>query len=279
MAPVQVGVVSRSFPKMTVQQAAGFMAKLELKSTEFCLLHSDANYWRYNDISDMSEMTDQRFAAYVRLFQNEGISVPVLGVFTNVLCPEDEAWPAIKAYFERHMQLAAHCAIPIVATECGFRGDSRGILATRYESDFSRMVDHFQQLCALAEHYGVSVALEACVLDVVCSARRARDFVLQVNSPSMGLLLDPANLIASADEDDLFKYLSPHTLYFHGKDRKVNDAYGRIVGDGEIDWVRFLQLYHQYNEGAPFIMEYVNEENCAMVADRVREYDRLARLG
>ena len=74
----------------------------------------------------------------------------------------------------------------------------------------------------------------------------------------------------------MFDYLAPHIAYLHGKDRKVNDAKGRIVGDGEIDWPRFLSLYHKHAEGKPFILEYVNSENVLMVRDRVLETDRSA---
>ena len=53
----------------------------------------------------------------------------------------------------------------------------------------------------------------------------------------------------------MFHHLSPHIAYFHGKDRKVNDTYGRAIGDGDIDWPLFLSLYHKYTRDVPFIME------------------------
>ena len=61
--------------------------------------------------------------------------------------------------------------------------------------------------------------------------------------------------------------------YLHGKDRKVNDVWGRAVGDGDIDWRLFFQLYHKYAEGKPFILEYVNEDNFREIMRRVNEYD------
>jgi len=277
MKPIVVGAVSRSFDGTTVREAADYLLEHKLFSTEFCLTHTDAKYWNYNGISDISDLSEERFRGYVQLFRERGIEVASIGVFTNVLCAEDEKWPDVFSYFVRHMQLAADADVPVVATECGFRPDSRGVQTHRYESDFARMVEHMGLLCAEAEKLGVQIALEACVLDVVNSAKRAHDFIAQVGSPAPGVLLDPANLIAASDEEDMFKYLAEHTLYFHGKDRKINDTYGRVVGDGDIDWVKFLRLYHKKCAGVPFILEYVNAKNCPQIAERVRAFDRAAR--
>jgi sugar phosphate isomerase/epimerase len=76
-------------------------------------------------------------------------------------------------------------------------------------------------------------------------------------------------LIANSSEEDMFHYLAPHIAYFHGKDRRVNDAYGRVVGDGDIDWPLFFSLYHIHTPGVPFILEYVNIDNVCEIRDRV----------
>jgi sugar phosphate isomerase/epimerase len=73
----------------------------------------------------------------------------------------------------------------------------------------------------------------------------------------------------------MFKYLKGYVAYFHGKDRKVNDAYGRNVGEGDIDWVKFLRLYKKYTPDIPFILEYCNKDNCAAVKQRVLDYEKM----
>lgn len=268
---IEIGVVSRSFPDLTNAEVASFLAEGGFASTELCFKNRDADYWVYNGRSDLSAMTNERSASIVETYRRAGIEVPVLGVFTNLIEPDDAEREANLVYFARMMEIAAYNGIPVVATECGFRPGARGINADTYETDFARLVDSFRRLCDLAERHDLVVALEPCVLDVVPSAKRARDFVLEVGSPRAQILLDPANLIANSSETDMFAYLAPHIAYLHGKDRKVNDAKGRIVGDGEIDWVRFLTLYHEHTEGKPFILEYVNADNVRMVRDRVLE--------
>ena len=68
----------------------------------------------------------------------------------------------------------------------------------------------------------------------------------------------------------------PLLAYFHGKDRKLNDRMGRLVGDGDIDWPLFLSLYHRHTEGTPFILEYVNATNVCEIRDRVLQADSMS---
>ncbi|NLC45056.1 MAG: sugar phosphate isomerase/epimerase, partial [Clostridiales bacterium] len=170
---------------------------------------------------------------------------------------------------EAHMKIASQNNVPYVATECGFIPGHRGIFADTYETAFQRLFESLKWLTQKAEEYDVAVALEPCVLDVVPSAKRMRDLIDQVESDRLKVLLDPANLIANSSEEDMFRYLAPHIAYFHGKDRKVNDAYGRAVGDGEIDWPLFLSLYQRHTPDLPFILEYVNIDNVCEIRDRV----------
>lgn len=275
---MNIGVVTRSFPEFSNAETAQFMAERGFVSTELCFSQTDSNYWVYNGRSDLSDMTDERAASIVKTYRDAGIEVSVLGVFTNLIEPDEAERGENLAYFERMIDIAAVTGIPTVATECGFIPGRRGINADTYEEDFDRIKASLSRLLAHAEKRDVDVALEACVLDVVPSAKRARDLIAQLGSDRLKVLLDPANFIANSSEDDMFRYLGPHIAYLHGKDRKVNDQRGRIVGDGDIDWPRFMQLYHEHAEGKPIIFEYVTKDNVEMVRDRLIEADRAATV-
>ena len=49
-----------------------------------------------------------------------------------------------------------------------------------------------------------------------------------------------------------------------------------LIGDGEIDWPKFLRLYHDKCEGIPFILEYANNETAEDAFRRVQAFDRQA---
>lgn len=275
---MKVGIVTRSFPEMDNDRTASFMAETGFETTELCLSQTDSKYWVYNGTSDISGLTDARVLEIVDTYRKKNIEVSVLGVFTNLIETDNEKLAANLSYFERHMQYAMNCGIPVLATECGFDPLSRGVRADVYETRYTLLLESLKRLCELAERYHVNIALEPCVIDVVPSAKRMADTIRQVGSSRLKVLLDPANLIANSSEQDMFDYLSPHIAYFHGKDRKINDAYGRNVGDGDINWPLFLKRYHECNEGAPFILEYCNAANCAEILKRVKEYDRQSQL-
>ncbi|NLC68793.1 MAG: sugar phosphate isomerase/epimerase [Clostridiaceae bacterium] len=269
---MNIGIVSRSFTGMTTAEAAETMKLHGFKCTELCFSQADCKYWVYNGTSDISDLTNQRVLKIVETYGSNGIEVVSIGVFTNLVEPDEDTRRKNLDYFVRHMEYANYCGVKFVVTECGFRKDSRGILADRYESDFSRMLDSVKYLAEKADRYDVFVAIEPCVLDVIPSAKRMKDFISQCGSGRVKVLLDPANLIANSSEEDMFKYLKDNIAYFHGKDRKVNDAYGRVLGEGDIDWLRFFSLYKQYSEGVPFILEYVNEKNCGEIRQKAMDF-------
>ena len=273
---MKVGVVTRSFPNMTNREVACFMQENGYPTTELCLTATDSPCWKYNGVTRQDDMTDERFAEICKIYRDAGVELVSLGVFTNLIEPDDEKRDANLACFKRSIELAGKNGIPYVSTECGFDPDHRGVRTSCYESAIERIKDSLRILLEECDRWNVCIALETCVIDVIPSAKRARDILDQVGHPRLKILLDPANLIANSSEEDMFRYLSKDIAYFHGKDRKVNDCFGRRVGEGDIDWPLFLRLYHQYNEGAPFILEYVTPENVNEVRDRVLAFDKQA---
>ncbi len=276
---MKLGVVSRSFPKMTSDQAADFMARNGFCCTELCLAHPDADYWCYNGRRDLSGLTDARSRMLVEAFRGRGIEVSALGVFTNLIEPDASERAANLDFFDRLMQIAALNGIPCVATECGFIPGRRGINTETCANDFGRLCESLRWLAERAERHGIDIALEPCIIDIVPSAKRAADLLGQIGSDRLRILLDPANLIPNNTEEEMFMHLAPRIAYLHGKDRKVNDVFGRALGDGDIDWPRFLALYHRHAEGRPFILEYVGPENAVGIRDRVLQADAAARGG
>jgi sugar phosphate isomerase/epimerase len=273
---MDIGIVSRAYAGVPVDECVSTMAGFGFKYTELCFMFSEVNCWQYNGSKDMSALTDAFAAETVAKFRKAGIKIMSVGAFSSLFEQDAEKQEINFKSYERYIQVAAANKIPFVSTESGFIPGRRGINADTYEKDFDYFKTNMIRLLDIAKGYGVSIAFEPCILDLTPSAKRTRDFIVQCNRDNLKILLDPANLFANSDEDDMFKYLKDHVAYFHGKDRKINDTYGRNVGDGDINWVKFLRLYHKYTEGTPIILEYCNKTNCAEIRDRVYKYDREA---
>ena len=280
---MKYGIVSRSYPNKTVAETAEFMARHGYTCTELCMTHPDFGGWAYNGISALDEngITKELVKEKADTMRSHGIEVTAFGVFTNLLSPDDAFRTKCMDSFVRCMDFAAYAGIPNVSTELGFRPDKRGITTDVYESDFQRLKDSFTLMGKAAEDRGLSICIEACVIDVIPSAKRLRDFIQQINKESgltnIKVLLDMANFIANSDEDDVFKYLTPYIAYFHGKDRKVNDCYGKILGEGDIDWVKFFMNFFRITPELPFIVEYTNEETSLLTNERVERFTKQAK--
>ncbi|HPJ75618.1 MAG TPA: sugar phosphate isomerase/epimerase [Clostridia bacterium] len=271
---MDIGMVSRGFPNVTVEECSGYLKNFGFKTTELCFMFSNINTWAYNGYKPMDDLTDELAANIVKIFRDNSIEIVSIGAFSSLFEPDSQKQADNFKAYERYIQIASNNNIKYISTETGFIPGRRGINADTYEKDFDYFKSNMIKLLDIAERYNVAVAFEPCILDLTPSAKRTRDFILQCERDNLKILLDPANLFANSDEEDMFKYLKDYVAYFHGKDRLVNDAYGRNVGEGDIDWVKFLRLYKKYTPDTPFILEYCNKDNCETVKQRVLDYEK-----
>ena len=183
---MDVGVVTRSFGQLSNDETADLLAEKGFRWTELCFSQTDSKYWVYNGRSDLSDMTDERSKTIVETYRGRGVEVPVLGVFTNLIDPDDGEREQNLLYFERMMQIAAFNGIRTVVTECGFVPGARGVNTDVYEEVFERLLNSFRWLIERAEKYDLDVALEPCVIDIVPSAKRTADFISQLGSSQIG---------------------------------------------------------------------------------------------
>lgn len=100
--------------------------------------------------------------------------------------------------------------------------------------------------CAVAEPLGIKLGIEPELANVVDTAPRARLLLDTLQSPALGIVLDPANLFEVAalpDQRDLLSrsvdLLADRIALAHAKDR---DASGRFAtaGKGVVDFPHFL---------------------------------------
>ena len=81
---LKFGITTRSFNGLTNAETAQRMHDIGFKCTELCFVQSDSPGWKYNGITDLTDMTDDRFAEIVATYREKDIEVTSLGVFTNL---------------------------------------------------------------------------------------------------------------------------------------------------------------------------------------------------
>ena len=274
---LNIGVVSRSFNGLSISDTAAAMQSHGFRCTELCFTHPELPGWAYNGIGSLEGITPAKVREAAEEFRSRGIAVTSLGMFTDLRSPDEEMRAKVMDYAKRYIEFAAEAKIPFIASECGFTPGKRGINADTYESDYKTIKEMLRAVCLEAEKYGVQIALEACVLDIIPSPRRLKTLIEELEAEShvrLTSMLDPANFIANSDEEGMFCYLKHDIGYFHGKDRKINATYGCNVGDGDIDWVKFMECYIRFADKTPFILEYCNKDNCGEIKKRAEDaYD------
>ena len=272
---LNIGITSRSFGGLTIYDTAEAMASHGFKCTELCFVHPELSGWTYNGIGSLEGITPAKVKEYADVFRSRGIAVTSLGMFTDLRNPEPAAREAAVDYAKRYIEFAAEAGVPYIASECGFTPGKRGINADTYESDYQNLKETIRAVCLEAEKSGVHLCLEACVLDVIPSPRRLKTLIEELEAESevrLGAMLDGANFIANSDEEGMFYYLKHDISYLHGKDRKINATYGVNLGDGDIDWRKFMECYIRYADKKPFILEYCNKDNCGEIKARAEQY-------
>ena len=98
----------------------------------------------------------------------------------------------------------------------------------------------------IAEKHGIRLGIEPELANVVDSATAARRLLAELQSPSLGIVLDPANLFEVAPlarQRDILSHavdlLADRTLMTHAKDRDAQGGFA-TAGQGVVDFPHFL---------------------------------------
>ena len=99
----------------------------------------------------------------------------------------------------------------------------------------------------------------------------------EVDSPHVRALLDPANLLAINDLNEMFEQLTPWIDCLHAKDRKLHVDRGVPAGQRDLDYSTFVSLAAQHTAHAPLILEYVGPDDYRQTLGHLR--DTLQKIG
>ena len=271
---VTVGIATNSFHEFTNQRMAEELSQAGVHTAQLFLTQSDSNYWRYNGRNDLSDLTPQRCKDIAEAYRAAGVSIHSLGVYTNLIHPDEAELKANLAYFEEMMKIGRQMGVDKFITEAGHH-ESEGPAPRMAEylqgAVWERMVTVFKQLGKTARQHGATVLVEPYFGGFFTSAKRTRVFLEEVDSPGIRALLDPANLLEVNDLEEMFDQLGPWIDCLHAKDRKLHTERGVAAGLGDIDYPKFITLAAQRTPAAPLILEYVGAEDYKQALAHLRK--------
>ena len=260
-----VGISTLGFAGHTNAALAKDLAAAGFTTVQLFLAQADSNYWVYNGRADVSGLTPSRCKEIAQVYRDAGLAIHSIGVYTNLIHPDDAELAANLAYFEAMMEIGGHMGVNTFINEAGHYHDSKApapsVPIEFQDAVWPRMVGVGRRLAELAAKHDAKVLLEPFYRGFLASAKRLRLFVEEINSPRVRVLLDPANLIEVNDVDEMFQQLAPWIDCIHAKDRKLHTDVGVAAGKGDLDYRRLVTLAAERTPAAPFILEYVGPDD------------------
>ena len=204
-------------------------------------------------------------------FAEHGISVAVIGCYIDTVTPDLAAREFGLKRFEAHIDIAAMLGCNVIGTETGspipYLDQTNG-----REAAFHVALDSLHRLIKAAEENGVMVAVEAVAEHHALSTiDHLRELMRQCDSPALGIIFDPVNLIPVAGVECMDKFLDECFATFgdrivavHAKDFKMVDGENGLVkmGDlpvgttGVMDWTGvFKRLIEAGKQRVPILLE------------------------
>jgi sugar phosphate isomerase/epimerase len=223
-----------------------------------------------------------------RAFEARGIAIVGVSGHANLVAPDPARREANRTRLERAIALAHELGTDRVVTETGTRHPEDDWAAhpdTAKPGVYETFRDAIGAVARKAEAAGVTVLLEGGVGNVIDTPAKAARVLGEVESPSLGLVMDPANYL---DADNLegqrevlaalfAPALAARAGLVHAKDARRIDGGRRerhanlgtpdpraewpAAGLGEIDYGLFLGLWRERCPESPLLIEHLDEND------------------
>jgi sugar phosphate isomerase/epimerase len=256
----------RSWPVGYVANA-GFEAKApEDVVSALADLGYDAVDWTLDHFDPLTQGSDV-LAALVELSAAAGLSTPQLMVHQDFVRTDARAYEDAVRCTERAVEACAEAGIESIGVLTGpnlwERGHARiGVDLTESEA-WSLALDALTRVLRRAETAGTRVSLEPCWGTLARDRYRAEYALARLDSPALGLTLDPSHFVLSGDDlVGLTEAWGEKIVHVH-----LKDAFGRpgiegedfvflAPGDGSVPWTALLEALERVGYGGVMSVEF-----------------------
>jgi sugar phosphate isomerase/epimerase len=194
----------------------------------------------------------------------------------NLVHPDDAVRASEVGRLRAALEVAAELGADGVTGGCGSRNPRGGYWPHRenHTADAQAcLVRSLQEAAPAAESLGLRIALECHVLTTLDSPERVREILDAVDSPAVGVNLDPVNFIGDLDTlydsagllDRVFDCLGRYAVCGHVKDvyaedRLVLHLSETLLGDGEFDLRSYVMRFEELLPDGYLFIEHLPED-------------------
>jgi len=227
---IQVGIFTGYFPYGLEETA------LRIRELGFNTVQLDV---AFKDMDLSTGNISQEKCRRIRdKFRKHNLPVSCISGYTNLVHPDPAKRKANLAHLKQIIRFARDLGSPYVISETGtFDPDSDWVHhpKNKTEEGYSECRQVIQDMVGFAREHGVTFLVETYVNNVIGSVEETLQLFADINSPNLGLLMDPTNYfeehnIGQMDKTlgQIFNALSDKIKIAHAKDVKLADSHQGI---------------------------------------------------
>lgn len=136
-------------------------------------------------------------AMYLKhLFEKNGLDIAVLGCYLNLAVPDKEQLKKNTECYKAHLRFASLLGCGVVGTETGCPNAEYAYCeACGSEDALKLFIENAAPVVEYAEKTGTILAIEPVEKHIVCTPKRARRVLEEIDSPNLRIIFDPVNLL------------------------------------------------------------------------------------
>ncbi|MFK4809890.1 sugar phosphate isomerase/epimerase family protein [Devosia sp. ZW T5_3] len=212
--------------------------------------------------------------------EQTGLAIAAVSGTYNMIHPD----PAIRAKGLARLEILAASSAAMgttLITLCTGTRDPHDQWRRHPDNDspeaWRDLLTEMEKATAIAERYNVRLGIEPELANVVDSAVRARQLLDAIASPSLAIVLDPANLfehVTLPEQRDIIAHavdlLADRIVMGHAKDRTVDGAF-TTAGTGVLDYLHYIARLRAIGFRGDLIAHGLEADEASAVATFLRQ--------
>jgi len=262
----------------------------KIKAIGFSTVQLDLDF---RDLDMSTEALNSQTAAKIRrAFRDHNLPISCISGYTNLVHPDPATRKGNLERLKKIISIARDLGSPYVISETGtFHPESEWIHdpKNKTEEGYEICRDIIGDICEFAGQHDAQFLVETYVNNVIGSVEETLRLFADINSPHLGLLMDPTNYFETHNIDNMdnelnkmFDALSGSIKIAHAKDVKLaeDDASEKHAdidaaeshtlrgvgaidlpapGLGSLNYDLYLKRLHKDHPNIPIIIEHLDE--------------------
>lgn len=234
----------------------------------------------FPELSAGNKLNPGMGTVFKQTFAKQEIQVALLSCYSNLIHPDPVKRENILQKFESYLAHAHYFGASMVASETGSVLPDLGYTVDNFQpAVFEDLVAVIRRLVRVGEKNRMMLGIEAGLNHPLFSIERIHELLKRVDSPYLGIIFDPTNLITVDTYKEqvtivrqAFQRFGDQIVCLHLKDFNVEN--GEIMpvplGEGIIQYEEILTILHQYKPYSYVVLEETKDASISKAVDLIK---------